>query len=424
MSFFTTSARIFLGRRLNPYKFVRPENFSYRPRINQIGLYIHIPFCKKICNFCPYNKIVYDKKLAEQYIPALKRELNFIKKKSPSITINSIYVGGGTPVLLKEGLGEIFEFIQKNFETKGDIGVELHPTNCDERTLDYLKEIGVSLVSVGIQSFNRKVLERLTRYEIDYDLRSCLQKVLNAGFKSVDADLIFGMKDVSKEIPINDFETAIKLGCDQISTYPLIPFTFTPVGKDRFNSKRFLALEKQRKIILDNFVKIAEGKGYYRSSVWSFTKKGSIRYSSVTRNSFVGIGAGATSLIGNLFTINTFSITEYIKETMKRIPIALCCKLSERDEMLWWLFWQCYNTRIESSEFKELFKKDFYRIFHHELNLGRILGFLSKEGNNFYLTKRGSYIFNLIEQAYTHDYLDKTWKTCMLNPWPEKLILK
>jgi oxygen-independent coproporphyrinogen-3 oxidase len=423
MSVLTTLSRIFIGRRLQPYKFVRSQELLYKHRINQIGLYIHIPFCRKICNFCPYNKILYNKKLAKEYVPALKRELIFVKKKLPGIKINSIYVGGGTPALLKEGLGEVFNFIQKNFKVEAEIAVELHPRDSTDRTLRYLKRIGVSMVSVGIQSFDKEILEKLTRYEIEYNLKESLVRALNAGFKCVDVDLIFGMRGIPPEKHIEDFNIAIDLGCDQISTYPLIPFTYTSFGKRHFNQRDILSSEKQRKLTLESFAEVAKKRGYIRSSIWSFTKKDSMRYSSITRNSFIGIGASATSLIGNLFTINTFSVPDYINETFKRIPIALYCSLSERDEGLWWLFWQCYNTVIISSEFKGLFGKDLCKTFRQELGLGKLFGLLIQKGNDFYLTQKGAYLFHLIEQAYTHSYLDKTWKTCMFDPWPKELTL-
>jgi len=423
MSVLTLTARILIGRKINPYNFNKTEGLCYKPRINDVGLYIHIPFCRKICNFCPYNKILYDRELAKEYILALKRELALIKQRLPLVRINSIYLGGGTPSLLKEGLAEIFKFVRDKFEITGDIGIEVHPGDSEKETLNYLKRIGISLVSVGIQSFDKEILQKLTRHRIEYDLKESLLRILATGFNSVDVDLIFGMKGVSLEKNIKDFNTAIDLGCDQVSMYPLIPFTFTPIGKKHFDKKNIVSSEKERTAALSSFIKIAKIRNYERSSVWSFTKKGSTRYSSITRNSFIGIGAGATSMIGNLFTVNTFSISEYIKESNKRIPSALCCNLSERDEMLWWLFWQCYNTKIISDEFEKLFKKDLYVIFRKELNLGIFLGILIKEGNDFHLTQKGSSLFHLVEQEYTHSYLDKMWRSCMFDPWPKRLTL-
>jgi len=99
----TSLLRLFLARRIWPYEFTKTQKIEYKPRIKQVGLYIHIPFCKKICNFCPYNKILYDKKLSEKYIEALINELRLLKDKFQSNEITSIYVGGGTPSLLKEG---------------------------------------------------------------------------------------------------------------------------------------------------------------------------------------------------------------------------------------------------------------------------------------------------------------------------------
>ncbi|MFP4403456.1 MAG: radical SAM protein [Candidatus Woesearchaeota archaeon] len=419
----TKLLRLFLARRIKPYEFNKALKIEYSPKFKQIGLYIHIPFCKKICNFCPYNKILYDKKLSAQYIESLINELNLLKNKFLDNEINSIYVGGGTPSLLKEGLKKVFLYVKNNFNFNGEIAVELHPCDCDIKTLKYLKDIKVTMVSLGIQSFNKEVLKKITRYDISYKPEIVLKNVLKIGFKSVDVDLLFGIKDVSIKQHIKDFKKAINLGVDQISTYPLIPFTFTSLGKKHFKGKNILTSNRQRKKILTEFIEIARNEGYYRSSIWSFTKNNSIRYSSITRNSFLGIGASSTSLIGNKFTINTFSVKDYILESKKRIPIALSNTLKERDEMMFWMFWQSYNTIILSDEFKKLFKKNLYNTFFLELNIARLFGLIKKEEKNFRLTKKGSYLFHLIEQEYTHTYLNKTWGTCMKNAWPDKLVL-
>ncbi len=419
----TAILRLFLARRIRPYKFIKTQEIEYKPRIKQIGLYIHIPFCKKICNFCPYNKILYDKKLADEYVGGLINELRLLKDKFQKNEITSIYVGGGTPSLLKEGLNKIFTFVRKNFNFRGEIAVELHPSDSNEKELKYLKEIGVTMVSLGIQSFNEDVLKKLTRYNISYNPEHILKKVLETGFKTVDIDLLFGIKGVSIKQHLLDFEKAIDLGVDQISTYPLIPFTFTSLGKKHFKDKNVLTSNKQRKRILTEFVKIAKKRGYYRSSIWSFTKKNSIKYSSITRNSFLGVGASSTSLIGNKFTINTFSVNDYISESKKRVPIALSYTLSERDEMVFWMFWQSYSTVIISDDFQKLFKKNLYKLFFIELSVARFFGLIKKENNNFRLTERGAYVFHLIEQEYTHTYLNKAWGTCMKEAWPDELVL-
>ena len=91
--------------------------------------------------------------------------------------------------------------------------------------------------------------------------------------------------------------------------------------------------------------------------------------------------------------------------------------------MLFWLFWQFYNTTISADEFSKLFSRDLYKTFYYIINSCRLAGLLKRKGDNFVLTDRGIYLFHLIEQEYTHTYLNKTWATCMQEAWPDELIL-
>jgi len=148
----TSLLRFFLARKIRPYEFIKTHEIEYRPRLKELGLYIHIPFCKQICNFCPYNKILYDKQLANEYTIGLINELRFLKDKFQDKKITSVYVGGGTPSLLKEGLEKVFAYINENFNFHGEIAVELHPSDSDIQTLKFLNNIGVNLISLGLQS--------------------------------------------------------------------------------------------------------------------------------------------------------------------------------------------------------------------------------------------------------------------------------
>jgi len=170
-------------------------------------------------------------------------------------------------------------------------------------------------------------------------------------------------------------------------------------------------------------VKKAQDAGYQRTSIWSFNRPGTIRYTTVTKDTFVGIGASASSRIGDYFILNTFSVAEYIKAVGKGSPLALATKLDIGDKMAYWLFWHCYNLGIDTDLFQSIFGRDLpYRI-RAFLSLLNLLGVTHRRRNTIRLTDMGAYLFHLIEKEYTHAYLETLWKACLQEAWPCRVVL-
>jgi len=130
---------------------------------NQIDLYIHIPFCKSLCPYCPYNKIVYNKRCIPDYIAALQSEINLYKQKFQNLEIGSIYIGGGTPTLLSKELFTILQNLKRSFRVNGPIAIETNPYDISKERIEDLENLGITSVSLGAQSFKDKFLKILQR---------------------------------------------------------------------------------------------------------------------------------------------------------------------------------------------------------------------------------------------------------------------
>ena len=128
-------------RRLRGVKFSKME-----PRLSKdmdsISLYVHMPFCKIPCPYCPYNRYPWQPNKAEPYVNAVKKEIGLYKDKLEDITISSLYFGGGTPTLMPEGLAKIIEQVKESFKVEGDICAEANPDDLSEKTLDLLLDSG------------------------------------------------------------------------------------------------------------------------------------------------------------------------------------------------------------------------------------------------------------------------------------------
>jgi oxygen-independent coproporphyrinogen-3 oxidase len=299
--------RLLVSGKTGPFVF-EPQPVVRPTKPASINLYIHLPFCRQLCPFCPYVKEVYDPETSAAYQRALIKELESYRGLWGEVNVESVYFGGGTPTLTPEIVTETLAWLKGNFRLGSEIGVEVHPLNASSSLLKSFKESGVSLVSLGIQSFNDRLLKVLGR---DYDAKrakEACQRVLGAGFATVDLDLIFAIPTQTRGEVKADINYACELGAEQISTYPLIFFSYLPFRRQLDRAKATLPGWRQEREMLRTVVKTASEAGYQRTAVWSFGRPQSARYTTVTKESFVGIGVSATTMMGDYFSVNTFSV--------------------------------------------------------------------------------------------------------------------
>ena len=409
-----------LTRTFKPFSFTsKYENYiDYDNEIN-LGLYVHIPFCEKICSFCPYCKMKFSQNALEEYIDALLKEIDLVCTNHPKKEVTSLYFGGGTPSLAIDYLEKIITKLKQHFNILGDIGIELHPRDVNVELLERLKSIGFTMISIGIQSFDLDCLASLGRnkdetVEIHNRIYETLQKVK---FKTVDMDLIFAVPKQTEESLIKDIETAFKYGATQISTYPFIDFTFA-------NNEYKPMNKKMKKRLLNVIIDYTNNHNLERTSVWTFGIKNTQKYSSITRDNYLGFGMSSVTLLKDSFKVNTFSLKEYIARVNENLlPTALTINFIKRQRMVYYLFWKTYGTRISKQDFFDFFGSSLKRKYGFELFIGKLLGYVKETKDEYILTKKGAYLFHLVEQAYTTAYIDKMWHTLRLIPFPDSMKL-
>jgi oxygen-independent coproporphyrinogen-3 oxidase len=411
--------RAVLARQLGPFRFKAAPGFLPDYDVPHLGLYVHIPFCEEVCPFCPYYKVKYSPERKAPYLRALASEIDEVGSRLSGAGgkrgATSLYFGGGSPALMLDELASVRAAIDRRFSVEGHAGVELHPRDVKDDTAAKLNDAGFDMVSVGIQSFNDRLLAQLGRSPEDTDR---LFARLSAGrFDAIDVDLIFGIPDERPEDLRADFIRAVESGATQISTYPFIDFSYA-------KNRRKPQGRKGQKALLETLLATAAETGFARTSVWTFGRKDAPRYSSITRDCFVGFGPSATSLGRDSFKVNTFSVDAYVQAVDEgRIPTALEMRFKDRTRKLYWLFWNCYNGALHEDEYRALFRAELGRDFRAWLGLGKAAKLLERTERGWKLTDSGSYHFHWIEQEYTHQYIDKTWRLSMERPWPEGIAL-
>lgn len=417
MKYVTSLVRMWLTRSVKPFLF-QSEYDQTLPFCDceSLGLYVHIPFCRQICSFCPYCKELYRAEICERYLDDLLEEIRLVTKDMEvKKKVTSLYFGGGSPALAAHRLKEIIDFLSEKFVITEGIGVELHPNDISEETLFLLKEAGVTKLSVGIQSFQPKFLSLLGRSPLP--LQKMSELLSKYEFETVSTDFIFALPGQTIEDLIADIETAFSIGADHIAVYPFIDFSFSDhrVNEMPKNEKRKL---------LAQLTSYFDQKGCKRNSIWTFSNNKTSNYSSMTRENFLGFGCSATTLMQKQFKINTFSVEEYGRRVRSgNLPTSLTLRFSERQRMIYYLFWTLYSTKIRASDFEMFFGKSFSSMYGLEFFLARKLGYLSQEGDEWKMTEKGAFFYHYYENFYTLAYIDKMWGIMKEEAFPSKIEL-
>lgn len=417
MSLLTNLTRARLTRSWEPFTF-KNEYDKILPysECNNLWLYIHIPFCKTICNFCPYCKVKYEKDICNDYIDCLIKEIHLVgnQHKGKKET-TSLYFGGGTPALAVDRIKEIIDAIKEHFIITEGIWLELHPDNVKKDILKKLKEAGVTKISIGIQSFQNKYQNVLGRKLVDIDsLKTALNEVK---FETVSMDFIFALPTQTFEDLKTDIDTAFKIWANHIAIYPFIDFTFT-TSKVKDLSK------KQKRELLDKITLYLLNKGCKRDSIWTFSNNDHAKYSSMTRDNFLGFGCSATTLLEHQFKINTFSIKEYCKRIDSgELATSLTIRFTLRQRMIYYLFWTAYSMKVSSKDFEEFFGVKLEKMYGFELKIAKLLWYIKEKNGAYEITLKWAFYYHYYENFYTLSYIDKMWWIMRKEAFPKKIEL-
>ena len=369
------------------------------------GAYVHVPFCTRICPFCPYNKVVPRRGQPTAYFDALAREVDAYVEAGAAGSggFTSLYVGGGTPTLFPDELASLL----RRMPVAGERAIEVLPTHATPAGLDALRAMGFTAVSIGAQSFHDEVLHRLRR---PHDALTARAAVIAAQgrFELVDVDLIVDVEldDQLAGAFLRDLTECFEVGVDQVSTYPLMRFGYTPFGRTRHDRRR----EHE---VLAGATQIAAEHGYERRSVWTFNRMGSATYTSITRRRFLGMGAGASSFLGQDFLVNHFGVRAYADAVQRgRLPVARWLHLGSLGGTAYDAFWQAYAGRISPAA---LAVDHPGRIRGLDLAMAPLVGaglvrrIGSGQTAGYALTPRGFDLYHDLERTVTYRLIEPLW---------------
>lgn len=377
------------------------ELAPYSPQ--SIGLYVHYPFCSNICSYCPFNKTLYRQDLEEEYVKALIKEIRLISRITNKIPINRLYIGGGTPSLLREESLERLIVLLKDYYSLNNglrMGIEAKAGDLTRDKMKLLRELGFDRISFGIQTFEPNILKRIARTE---NLKEARNKIEMAKeyFKTVNIDLMFGLPYQSSEIWKNDLKEAVSLGTNHITTYPLLLMKNTPLNYWIKTGR--MKLPKGRDRYFSQALEFLTQHGFTHRVVWTFTKglpKDATYSTTEQTDEYIGFGAGAYSYFKNFMKINTYSPKEYINTFNSEKPKVFYKELNYKAKIIKAFIFELLWMELNKSKFEQRFNIDLHKEFGKIIFPLKLFGILSEENGSLKVTKKGESFLSLITEYY------------------------
>lgn len=376
--------------------------------MDNIGLYIHIPFCRQKCLYCDFPSFAGKANMMQAYVNALTAEIKSRRREYSKKKVVSIFFGGGTPTALETPmLEQLMQAVLESWDIAEDaeITTEANPGTLDGEMAAALKKMGFNRLSMGVQAWQNGLLQELGRIHTIEGFLENYQAVRKAGFENVNVDLMFALPNQTME----DWQETVKnitaLQPEHISAYSLIIEEGTPFF-DRYE-KGLLepASEELDREMYRWAVDYLEEKGYEQYEISNFAKKG--RQSRHNRiywqaEEYLGLGLGAHSYMEGKRFHNTYDLQTYIKAkgdtSLLKEEIEV---ITEEDALAEFMFLGLRLTEgVSFDRFRTRFGRELYEIYGTQVRELVEAGLLAEDATGIRLTRRGIDVSNVAFEKF------------------------
>lgn len=383
--------------------------------LNELGIYIHIPFCKQKCYYCDF--VSYSNKCNEvkEYIESLKKEIeefDFLNYK-----VTSIYIGGGTPsyidsIYIVEILSELKEKLKCNLiEFKDiEITIEVNPGTVDTKKLNDYKKSGINRLSIGLQSTKNDILKKIGRIHTYQEFLEIYKLARGTGFKNINIDLMIGIPGQKIGDLKNTLQDIIKLEPEHISVYSLIIEENTPIEKMLENGEIKLPDEDLERNMYWYVKNTLELNGYNHYEISNFAKLGKESKHNLNcwnQEEYIGFGVAAHSYLNGIRFSNTINVEEYIQHLEnnrkeENIQIEENQSLEDKKNEFMMLGFRKIQG-VDIARFKEKFIDNPIFLYREKLNKLVEEGLIEVDLNHIKLTNKGIDLANLVFEEFVDD---------------------
>jgi oxygen-independent coproporphyrinogen-3 oxidase len=378
-------------------------------RRKKLGVYVHIPFCKRRCRYCNFlsdaETGAHERAL---YVSQLKCEIaGKGDAYGDKFEVDTVFIGGGTPTILShDEIDDVIESVYSRFRVADDaeITVESNPGTVDRAYLERLKESGVNRLSIGVQSFNGEMLELLGRVHSSSEAIGAFEAARAADFDNVNIDLIFGMPGQSVGLWREDLHRAVALGPDHISFYDLQIEEETPIYEDLMSGLLEPISDISDRRMYHAAIETLTNAGYEHYEISNAARPGrrsrhNLKYWSM--DDYLGVGLGAHSYIAGRRFVNTEFRSDYITAHDSDHMVSSYYNNTRGDEMSEYIFLGLRRTEgISLSDFALRFGEDFYSLYSTETENLIERRLLKREGDMLKLTPLGLDLSNIVFREF------------------------
>ena len=379
--------------------------------MNELGIYIHIPFCKSKCYYCDF--ISYSNKESEMplYFSMLLKEINIKSKKiKKEDVVTTIYIGGGTPSFVSEKyIRNILNEIKKdyNVDENAEVTIEINPGAANREKLQSYNNAGINRISIGLQTTENKILKQISRIHTYEEFLECYNNARKVEFKNINVDLMLALPNQTLENLQQSLRKVIELNPEHISLYSLILEENTRLEKMVENKEIKLPSEDIERQMYWKTKEILEQNGYKHYEISNFAKKGYESKHNTNcwkQKEYLGFGVAAHSYYNNQRYCNTNNIEQYCKniEQNKLNANVTICEIQAEEEKKkeYMILGLRMIDGINIKEFKNKFVDNPVYIFRNELQKLSKDGLIEIDLNQIKLTNKGLDFANLVWEEF------------------------
>ena len=369
--------------------------------MDPLGLYVHVPFCSAICNYCNFNRGLFDADLKVRYVDALIREIHnqsAIRDPQSAMTqADTIFFGGGTPSLLEpDEIARIIAACESAFDVAADreVTMEANPESVTEARLAAYRRAGVNRLSVGVQSFREDELRRLSRLHSADRACAAFGEARAAGFDNVSLDLMMWLPEQRVSEWLESIDVAIALGPDHLSLYMLEVYPNAPLKDDMARARWSQAPDDDVAAMYLTAMERLDGAGYGQYEISNVARPGrqsrhNLKY--WLDGEWLGFGCGAHSTRDGVRWKNISSTQEYIDQVGRGGALAVDVRRLTPDQQLGDALFTGLRLvdGIDVNAIQTRYGVDVWRRFGAELDPFLEAGCLRRDGDRLSLTRQG-----------------------------------
>jgi oxygen-independent coproporphyrinogen-3 oxidase len=382
--------------------------FEETPQVKNTSAYIHIPFCEHICYYCDFNKVFLEGQPVDEYIQLLLKEIELTLQVHPTDQSETIYIGGGTPTSLSATqldvlLTGIHHLLPTN--TTKEFTVEANPGDLTEEKLQVMKQHGVNRLSMGVQTFNNRLLKKIGRKHTAEDVYETIRVLEKNQFDNVSIDLIYALPGQTLEDFRDTLHRAIELGLPHYSMYSLILENKTQFMNWVRQGRLELPSQEVESQMFEEAIEAMEKSGHRQYEVSNFAAVGKESQHNLVywnNENYYGFGAGASGYLKNERYKNFGPIQHYLRPLHdNQLPIVETELLTKENQIEEEMFLGLRKLEgISQKHFAEKFEVSFMDVY------GKILpeliekNWLMVNNDRIQLTQQGLFIGNEVFEKF------------------------